>query len=73
MEGEKFQKRLLNELLVVREKLWDDPDSPPELRSIPTKWYFIQDLEADEVALGIALAELRRQDQVGVALRGKVG
>ena len=73
MEGEKFHRRQLNELQVVREKLWDSPNSPPKLRSIATRWFFIQDLEVDKEALEIALAELRQQDRVGVALRGKVG
>lgn len=64
--------RRMSEIEAIRKAVWTSQVDPPTLKLYPSKWYVVQDLEADRDAAEIALKEIRRQEVVGVALRGKV-
>ena len=70
MEGDRFKDRCYPELVAIRDRVWADRDTPPDLVRFPSRWYYITD-ETKE-ARDIALEQLNSQDVVGVSLQGQV-
>ena len=42
MEGDKFKDRSTPEFTRLRERLWRDTETPPQLRCYPEKFYYVQ-------------------------------
>ena len=70
MEVDRFKDRCHPELVVIRDRIWKDRDTPPDLVRFPSRWYFVTDQNKE--ARDLALEELSRQDVVGVSLQGQV-
>jgi len=72
MEGERFKDRYYNEFGAIRNRLWKDLNTPLELVSFPSKWYYVTASTEDREVCKFALDNLAGQEIVGVSLQGQV-
>jgi hypothetical protein len=58
------------EFVKVREFIWDDPETPPELKTCPEKMYLLNEFPSERY--DIAIEALRSTYLVGVSLEGQI-
>jgi len=61
---------LKNEYKMIYTKIWKNK-IPPKLNYYPSKWFFIKNLKTDEKLIKFAFNIISKQEEIGVALRGR--